>query len=96
MSRYTVFLSGCSIVSIWYPTPAWLTYKQAREANALVRGGEKATAVIFTRKVLGRRGRREACPIPSGSFHVFNAAQIDGLPEDLLDHSMLKCAHTEQ
>jgi antirestriction protein ArdC len=34
-----------------YPTPCWMTYKQALPLDAHVRKGEKGTTVVFTKKL---------------------------------------------
>jgi antirestriction protein ArdC len=66
----------------------WLTYRQASELGAQVRGGEHGTTVVFF--------KRHEVPVEPGdesseprvvpllrSFTVFNVAQIDRLPERL-------------
>lgn len=70
----------------------WLTYRQAAGLGAQVRRGEQGTQVVFFKllEVEGReRGDATAPADPKvvpllRSFTVFNAAQIDGLPEALL------------
>lgn len=66
----------------------WLTYRQATELGAQVRGGECGTAVVFYKRheLLANEAEDGAEPriVPLlRSFTVFNVAQIDRLPERL-------------
>ena len=76
-----------------YASPYWMTYNQASEFGAQVRKGEKASLAIFY-KVIGGESETSCGDSAGGdssqsgqarrvskSFHVFNADQIDGLPE---------------
>lgn len=82
--------NGINVAVLWaerqdkgYPTPAWLTYKQAAEAGAQVRKGEKSTQVIFMRKLTVKSDDDAEKQIAMARiFNVFNAAQVDGLPEE--------------
>ena len=73
-----------------YPTQRWMTYKQAIAIGAQVRREEASTQIVkvgsFTPIEERKRARDEghgASSMPFLKFHsVFNAAQIDGLPED--------------
>lgn len=64
-----------------YPSPRWLTFKQALAAGGCVRKGEKGTGIIFVKAMTfhedGKDPRRSTM---LRAFSVFNAAQIDGLP----------------
>jgi antirestriction protein ArdC len=67
---------------------AWLTYRQAAELGAQVRGGERGTTVVFYKKheLPAEAGDESSEPqvVPLlRSFTVFNVAQIDRLPERL-------------
>jgi N-terminal domain of anti-restriction factor ArdC len=64
-----------------YPTHAWLTYQQAQKAGAQMRKGEKATTVVFTKKLhIKDKETDEDKQIGMlRTFSVFNVAQIDGL-----------------
>jgi antirestriction protein ArdC len=69
-----------------YASPYWMTYRQAQELGGQVRKGEKATAVTYSdtirRKEEKPDGREEERNIWFlKSYSVFNAGQIDGLPE---------------
>ena len=88
---------GINIISLWiaattfgYASPYWMTYRQACELGGQVRKGEKGSPVVFASKLVKRdadapvdadaeSGIREI-PFLRG-YTVFNAAQIDGLPE---------------
>ncbi len=78
--------SGINVIILWdqqikrgYPTSQWMTYKQAREANAQVRGGEKATTVVYTNTMLVGEGEDEKRVGYLKRFFVFNVAQMDGI-----------------
>lgn len=75
-----------------YSRNAWITYRQAQDLGAQVRGGEKGTPVVFYRlRELAQSKtveRLEDEPQPRvvpllRFFVVFNLAQIDRLPERL-------------
>lgn len=88
--------SGVNILLLWdaaqrhdYPTQLWMTYNQARSLGAQVRRGEASTGIVkagtFTpadERKQARDENRDPNQIPFLKRHsVFNAAQIDGLPE---------------
>lgn len=80
--------NGINVPLLWferdekgYPTAGWLTYKQAQAAGAQVRGGEKATTIVFTKKLLVKEEDVEKQINMLRTFSVFNEAQIDGLPK---------------
>ncbi|WP_421950123.1 ArdC family protein [Pelagibacterium sp.] len=90
--------SGINILILWgaviehgYPTQHWLTFRQALSLGGNVRKGEHGTTVVyadrFTPEDEKRRAREageDAQAIPFlKRFTVFNAAQCDGLPNDL-------------
>lgn len=76
-----------------YPLNRWLTFNQARALGGCVRKGETGSTVVFF-KLLGCQAedaavhtasdapKRKVIPLLR-SFTVFNAAQVDGLPEAL-------------
>ena len=81
---------GINIPILWgeaadkgYPTHAWLTYNQANEKGAHVRKGEKATQVVFTKKLRIKDEATEEDKQISmlRAYFVFNIAQIEGLPD---------------
>lgn len=80
--------SGINIPILWgawmekgYPTQGWLTYKQAQAAGGQVRAGEKSTSVVFTKKLLVKDEDLEKQISMLKVFHVFNEAQVAGLPK---------------
>ena len=85
--------NGINILMLWsaaldndYAAPYWLTYKQTKELGAQVRKGERSSLVVyantFTRTEENDAGEQEEHKIPFlKSYSVFNAEQIDGLPE---------------
>ncbi len=75
-----------------YAVNRWLTFQQARSLGACVRKGETGTGIVFF-KMLERDAdsSRSANDEPARrvvpllrSFTVFNACQVEGLPEDLV------------
>lgn len=76
-----------------YEHSAWLTFKQAKDAGANVRKGEKGSLIVFYKpfKVTDRNaqpdenGDRATRTIPLlRTFHVFNIAQVENLPAKFL------------
>ena len=70
-----------------YPLNRWITFQQAKALGGSVRKGEHGTGIVFF-KMLERDeaandpGTRKVIPLLR-SFTVFNADQVDGLPEAL-------------
>ena len=80
--------NGINIPILWhaqlsrdYPTASWMTYKQANEIGGQVRGGEKSTHIVFTKKltIKDRESEEEKQIGMLKAYSVFNLAQIDGL-----------------
>lgn len=85
--------SGINTIMLWlqatkkgYRSAYWMTYRQAQEMKAHVRKGEKSTTIVYFDTML----REETTPDGSESkkkipflklYSVFNAEQIEGLPE---------------
>lgn len=85
--------TGINTIMLWattaekgFSSPYWMTFKQASEMKAHVRKGEKGSLVVYANKI-----EREE-PEPDGTtsiqkipflkqYIVFNACQIEGLPE---------------
>ena len=91
--------SGINVLILWgavvqhgFPTQSWLTFRQALDLGGNVRKGERGTTVVYADRFVPdderRRSREtgdEAIAIPFlKRFTVFNAAQCDGLPDDLV------------
>lgn len=89
--------SGINILILWatreergYPTPEWMTFKQAQAKGACVRKGEKGTAVVFAKPHTFNEGEDdERKMFMHKVFHVFNVAQIDGLPRNEVIETIL-------
>lgn len=90
--------SGINVLILWgaviehgFPGQSWLTFRQALSLGGNVRKGERGTTVVyadrFTPEDEKRRAREageDAQAIPFlKRFTVFNAAQCDGLPEEI-------------
>jgi antirestriction protein ArdC len=84
--------NGVNVLLLWserqekgYTTSNWMTYKQAIQAGGQVRGGEKSTTVVFTKKlrVKDQETEEEKTVGMLRTYAVFNEDQIDGLtPKD--------------
>jgi len=83
--------SGINVLMLWlaadakgYRASHWFTYRQAAELGAQVRKGEKATTVVkygtYDREDAEANAEKRVVPYLR-SYSVFNAEQIDGLPE---------------
>lgn len=75
--------NGVNILSLWitaisaaYPSHVWGTYKQWQAKGYQVRRGERATVIVFYRK-LDRDDEERERFVAKASW-VFNAAQVDG------------------
>lgn len=85
---------GINILMLWsqsiergYSSPHWMTFKQAKELGAFVKKGEQASEVVYA-STLSRTetdektGEESERNIPFlKSYAVFNAEQVEGLPE---------------
>jgi antirestriction protein ArdC len=85
--------AGINTIMLWlsgmengYLSPHWMTFRQAAELKAHVRKGERGSPVVYASKIT-RTERNEAGEdverdIPFlKTYTVFNAGQIDKLPE---------------
>ena len=90
--------SGINILLLWgaviehgFSGQGWLTFRQALSLGGNVRKGERGTTVVYADRFVPedekRRAREtgeDAQTIPFlKRFTVFNAAQCDGLPDDI-------------
>ena len=85
--------NGVNVLILWltamdrgYSSPHWMTYEQAKKLGGQVRKGEKSAKVVFYGSVekegKDSSGESVTKKIPFlRSYSVFNASQIDGLPE---------------
>jgi antirestriction protein ArdC len=90
--------SGINVLILWgaviqhgLPSQGWLTFRQALSVGGNVRKGERGTTVVYADRFIPdderRRAREtgdEAQAVPFlKRFTVFNAAQCEGLPDEL-------------
>ncbi|MFD1488764.1 ArdC family protein [Ancylobacter vacuolatus] len=85
--------SGINTLLLWIEAQArgfssnyWMTYRQAQELGAQVRKGERSCVVVYAgaieRNEVNNDGEEVETRIPFlKTYNVFNADQIDGLPE---------------
>jgi len=84
---------GINVLMLWsaahaqgYSSAFWMTFRQAMELGAQVRKGEKSTTIVYasvvTLEETDAAGEETERVIPFlKTYAVFNAEQIDGLPE---------------
>lgn len=84
---------GVNVLMLWMAaeangcgSPYWMTFNQARQLGACVRKGEKGTLVVYADRLTrtetdedGEEATRDIFFMKG--YTVFNARQIDGLPE---------------
>ena len=90
--------SGINVMLLWssgmaagYPTQRWLTFRQALSLGGNVRRGEKGTPVVYANRFTPEQERARASQAGEEArsiaflkqYTVFNAAQCEGLPEDI-------------
>ena len=93
--RYT----GINVLILWgaviehgFTGQSWLTFRQALSLGAHVRKGERGTTVVYADRFTPEDERRKASETGDEArsiaflkrFTVFNVAQCDGLPEELI------------
>jgi hypothetical protein len=93
------FYSGVNVLILWgsviehgFPVQGWLTFRQAFGLGGNVRKGEHGTTVVYADRFIpddekkrARETGEEAQAIPFlKRFTVFNLAQCEGLPGDLV------------
>ncbi|WP_298242049.1 zincin-like metallopeptidase domain-containing protein [uncultured Bradyrhizobium sp.] len=84
---------GINVIALWmasvgrgYSSPSWMTYRQAHELGGQVRRGETGELVVYA-GTLNKPSEGEGGEDDPREIHylrgyvVFNADQIDGLPE---------------
>ena len=84
---------GVNVVILWfaaleagYTSPFWLTFEQAKKLGGSVRKGEKSSRVVFFQPVVKSEESASGETLTKSfpilkSYCVFNANQIDGLPD---------------
>ena len=90
--------SGINVLILWgaviqqgYPTQHWLTFRQALSIGGNVRKGERGTTVVYADRFTPEDEKRRAREVGGDAnsipflkrFTVFNAAQCEGLPDDI-------------
>ena len=89
--------SGCNVILLWlarnraWPTPRFLTFKQAIDAGGNVRKGEHGTKVYFVKQLSIREGDADAGDevdekiVPMlREYTVFNVAQCENLSDSII------------
>lgn len=91
--------SGINILILWgaviergFPCQSWLTFRQALALGGNVRKGERGTTVVYADRFTPDEERRRAFDAGEEAraiaflkrFTVFNVAQCDGLPADIV------------
>ena len=91
--------SGINVLILWgaviergFSTQSWLTFRQALGLGGNVRKGERGTTVVYADRFTPEDERRRAAEageepgaIPFlKRFTVFNTAQCEGLPDELM------------
>lgn len=81
---------GVNVLSLWitslanhYTSHVWGTYRQWQAAGCQVRRGEKASVIVFYRKL--EREDEERDRFVAKASWVFNAAQVDGYEPESVD-----------
>jgi antirestriction protein ArdC len=85
--------SGCNVILLWlarnrgWPTPRFLTFKQAIEAGGNVRKGEHGTKVYFVKQLQikdsdGEEADTRLIPMMR-EYTVFNVDQCENLPDSI-------------
>ena len=91
-----VLLLNLQAMSCGYRSSRWLTYQQARAADAYVRKGEQGTLIVFFKmREVDKASHpqedsdadRRLVPLLK-AFTVFNVDQVEGLPDDLMPAPM--------
>lgn len=100
--------TGINTIMLWattyesgFTSAYWMTYKQATELKAHVRKGEKSTFVVYADKIvkedIDSEGKPTVQKIPFlKSYNVFNASQIDGLPEKFYQRPVVETVNPQQ
>ena len=99
---------GMNVFWLWmvadmcgYSSPFWMTYNQAQKLRAQVRKGEKSTIAVFyksyTREVEAAETGESSEEVRRvlKAYPVFNADQVDGLPERFHPAAMLELLEPE-
>jgi antirestriction protein ArdC len=89
--------TGINTIMLWataaeksYILPHWMTFKQALELKGSIVKGEKGTQIVYADKMVkqeeDKNGETQIKQIPFlKTYTVFNASQINGLPDQFYD-----------
>jgi antirestriction protein ArdC len=83
--------SGCHVILLWltrgqgWPTPRFVTYKQAQETGGSVRKGEHGTKVYFVKQLRVKEGEAERLVPMMREYTVFNVAPCEGLRASIVE-----------
>jgi antirestriction protein ArdC len=79
--------SGINVLILWahaldkgYPTHGWATFQQANQIGASVRKGEKASQVVFVKRMEKEEDGVTKKSTMLKTYPVFNIAQLDNVP----------------
>ena len=87
---------GINVILLWLQNrtaPTWMTYRQASEIGGQVRKGEKGTAVCYSAPVTNKDD--ETYRVYKW-YKVFNADQIDDLPQSFAPPVIKEFANPDQ
>ena len=88
---------GINILMLWasaelagFSSPHWLTFQQAKQLGGFVRKGERGSPVVFASTFKKLETTEEGAEVEAEipflkEYTVFNACQIEGLPERLYE-----------
>jgi antirestriction protein ArdC len=100
--------SGINTLMLWmkaaekgYLSPYWMTFKQALDLKAHVRKGEKATITVFANQMIREEEAADGTTTPRTihylkQYSVFNASQIEGLPDSFYNRPAPRQLNPEQ
>lgn len=96
-----VFMLWATAAEMGYSSRYWMTFKQAQELKANVKKGEKGSLVVYADTIIKEettaQGETEKHNIPFlKGYTVFNASQIEGLPETYYSVPDIKPVNQEQ
>lgn len=97
--------SGINVLLFWtaatngWPTPRFLTYKQAKEHGGQVRKGEHGMPLYFWKQLVvpDKVNPDKLVKVPLiKEYTVFNVAQVDGLPDRIANGPVAKVLNTDE
>lgn len=97
--------SGINILLFWtaatrgYPTPRFLTYKQAKDHGGQVRKGEHGMPLYFWKQMVykDKTDPEKLVKVPLiREYTVFNVSQVDGLSDTIRNGPAIKELNTDE